>query len=193
MILFFDTETTGKIEKNLSPEHKVQPDLVQLAVLMDSGNSYPVAAINLIVEPNGWSIPEGAARIHRISEGHAKLVGVPRRIVLSIFNMLCKKADTLVAHNLEFDFFVMETAYHREGVPHRLDHLKKICTMKAATPVVQIPKSWKSPNDPWKWPTLTETHAFLFNGETFEEAHNAMVDTVALRRVYYELKKRKAL
>jgi DNA polymerase III epsilon subunit-like protein len=106
---------------------------------------------------------------------------------------MCRHSDCLIAHNIAFDGPVMETAYLREGVPNRLDHLKRICTMKLATPILKLPKPpgrWKpKPGDEFKWPTLTECHQFFF-GEGFDGAHDAMVDVMAMVRVYRELIKR---
>lgn len=194
MILFFDTETTGKLFFDLPPEAACQPDVVQLAaVLTDNEADRVFGQINLVIEPPGparW-IPEDTAKIHGITDSLAKAAGIPRRTALSAFNHLCKHADTLVAHNIDFDAPVMMTAYRREGVPHRMEGIKRVCTMKAATPVLRLPKpeGWSSrPGDEFKWPKLAECYRHFF-GMDFEGAHNAMNDVMAMVAVYQELRK----
>lgn len=192
MILFFDTETTGKLNMRLSPEDPSQPNLVQLGAILMAEGGQICGTLDCIVEPNGWEISEEVALIHRIPQALAVRAGIPRRSVLSVFNHMCKHARLIVAHNIEFDWQVMEVQYHREGVPHRMAHLKKICTMKAATPVCKIPKPFKpSPRDPYKWPSLLETYQFLFGADKIiDSAHSAIADCQALVEIYLEMKKR---
>jgi DNA polymerase III epsilon subunit-like protein len=201
MILFFDTETTGKLDFKSPPSDKHQPDLVQLAAcLTDDAADRIFGQISMIVQPPeapvmraGIQVPwlsEEVAKIHGIDDELARAVGVPRRIALSAFSMFCKQAEKLIAHNMDFDNPVMETAYHREGVRHRMDCMELVCTMKMATPVLKLPKppgKWKpKPGDLYKWPTLTECHQHFF-GEGFDGAHNALNDVFAMIRVYREL------
>lgn len=194
MIVFFDTETTGRLDFKAPPEAPGQPDVVQLAAcLTDDDGDRIFGQINLIIEPpdpeRRW-IPEDLIKVHGISDNIARVAGQPRRTVLSAFNHLCKHADRLVAYNIDFDHPVMLTAYHREGVPHRMDHMQRFCAMKAATPILKLPKppgKWKpNPNDQYKWPSLAEAHQH-FLGEGFDGAHNAMNDVLALIRVYRAL------
>jgi DNA polymerase III epsilon subunit-like protein len=196
VILFFDTETTGRLDFKIPPTAPEQPDLVQLAAcLTDDAAERIYAQISLIIEPPAnapkpW-LSEEVSKIHGIDDEMATAVGVPRRIALSAFSMLCKQAEKLIAHNIDFDSPVMETAYYREGVRHRMDVMELVCTMKMAMPVLKLPKppgKWKSkpPDDLYKWPTLTECHQFFFH-EGLEGAHNAMNDVWAMIRVYREL------
>ncbi len=194
MILLFDTETTGKLDFKAGPDAPQQPDIVQLAAcLMDEKADRVFGQINMIIEPPNpevpW-IPDEVAKIHGISDNIARTAGQPRRTVLSAFNHMCKHADFLIAHNIDFDHPVMLTAYHREKAPHRMDHMRRVCTMKAATPVLKLPKppgKWKpKPGDLYKWPTLTECHQHFF-GIPFDGAHNAMNDVMAMAAVLREL------
>lgn len=187
MNLLFDTETSGKAEFNLTPDDLRQPHLVQLACILADDDAKIHAEVSLIIEPNGWMISEEVSLIHGISHIRAEASGVPRRIALSVFNMLVKKAKRVAAHNLDFDELVMRSQFSREKEHCRIRDVERICTMKIATPVCKIPSQFpKRGRDPYKWPTLTETHQFLFN-KGFDGAHDALVDTRALYRVFFEL------
>lgn len=197
MILFFDTETTGKMNYRANCGDPSQPDLVQLAAcLTDDTTDQIFGQINMIVKPiwkgapnpYEFTIPEEAAEIHGINQEKALRYGIPRRTVLSAFNAMCLAADVIVAHNMAFDDAVMRTAYVRESVTHRLHHLEKHCSMLMATPILKLPKQFKKSNDPYKWPTLDECHRH-FLGAGFDGAHNAMNDVMALIRFYREMRK----
>lgn len=189
MILMFDTETTGKWDFKAHADAPQQPNLVQLAALLCDEGGLIRGQLNVIVTPDGWEISEEVAKIHGITADIAQTFGVPRKVALATFNHLCKAADKLVAHNLEFDEKVMLCQYSREKAPHRMAHMKKICTMRAATPVLKIPKPrGGSARDPYKWPTLTECYKHFFNGKTFDGAHNAMNDVLAMYDVFFKLR-----
>jgi DNA polymerase III epsilon subunit-like protein len=207
VILFFDTETTGKLDYKGDFATPTQPDLVQLAALLyDVASDTVWASINTVVHPHAsadeskvklFTISDEVAEIHKVRHSDAMMFGQPRRTVLSVFNFMCKAATTLAAHNLSFDELLMRVAYHREGAPHRIDGLKKVCTMLAAAPVLKLPKvgkggaPWRgklTPGDEYKWPTLMECYEFFF-GKKFDGAHNAMNDVMAMVAVWKELRK----
>lgn len=192
MILFFDTETTGKLDFKAGPEAAQQPNLVQLACMLMAEGGQVIGQLNCIIQPNGWEISPEVALIHGITNERAKSAGIPMLSCLSVFSHFCKVAKKLVAYNLDFDDVIMQVAYHRAGKPHRMDHLKKICAMRASTPICKLPKpsGWRSkPGDEYKWPSLAEAYAHFFEGKTFDGAHDAMNDVIALIKVYWELRK----
>lgn len=203
-VLFLDTETTGKLDFNQHYSGTDQPDLVQLAACLFNEQSNAVlGSMNVILSPHLgadetkpllFKISPEVTGIHGISQAQAIKFGVPRRSALSLFNFFCRSADAFCAHSADFDKNVILTAYHREDVPHRMDHLKQQCTMKAATPILKLPKPFKtkSKTDLYKWPTLTECYKHYFN-EEFEGAHNAMNDVMAMMRVWLELRKAGAI
>lgn len=192
-VLFFDTETNGKTDFRADYTADHQPHLVQLAAMMIEWNSGMVLGeINCIIKPDGWKVSDEVAAIHGITTERAQDCGIPILSALSVFSQFCLCAKYLVAYNIEFDRTVMQTAYHRVGKPHRLQHLKYVCAMRAATPVVKLPKppGQKSrPGDEYKWPRLSEAYAHFFNGATFDGAHNAMNDVVAMIKVCQEMAK----
>lgn len=178
MYLVFDTETTGKANFDLPPEHESQPRLVQLgAQLLDEG--FVVRAeMNMIVKPSGYTIPEGAANVHGIKTELAEQFGYPEDLVLGQFAVLCTKATVLVAHNLQFDGLIMGRAFSVNPVPVVLPTTKR-CTMHEMTEVCKLPGRMGN----YKWPSLQEAYAKATNGGTFEGAHDAMADVRACARI----------
>lgn len=177
--LYFDTETTGKADFKSPPSALHQPYLVQIgAALVDPKTMERVGAIDLMVQPDTWTIPEAAAAIHGISTDQAKRCGLEPLYVLSAFNAMCLRAERLVAFNIDYDVHVMTTFADRLGKPHRMDMLERRCVMKEMAPVCKIPKTGAyagNPRDPYKWPRLEEAYRHCF-GEPPAAAHNALAD-----------------
>lgn len=185
--LFFDTETTGKFDFKLPPDHPSQPHLVQLAAVLLDDTGTERAGINLLVKPDGWTISEEVVAIHGISEEMATTCGIGLKNVAYLFNALCYQADLLVAHNIDFDRSIMLSVFVRNQIGHRLNKINRYCTMKSATPIVKLPH----PNGgmhSYKWPTLTECMDFFFGEDFSGQAHDAYRDVVACARVYNALK-----
>lgn len=193
--LVYDTETSGFVHDRLPLEHPSQPDLVQLAMLLLDDDARELAAVHVIIKPNGWVIPDQAANVHGITTELAAAVGVPHVLAVALFTNLRALADFTVAHNRAFDERVMATAIHRTGkTPAHPGPTTHYCTKELATPVLNLPPTAKMvaagfTNKP-KPPTLSEAYLYLF-GETLEGAHNAMVDTRACARIFFRLRSMK--
>ena len=186
-ILFFDTETTGKANMKGLPTDPDQPHLVQLGAVLMSYSGDVLSQVDVMVEPDGWSIPPESTGIHGITHELAVDCGLPLKTVMSVFSNLCRKADVLSAHNLDFDELIVRTQYARIGQPPRLDHLTKVCTMKQATPHCKLPSPYRKGE--YKWPSLEEASQFYL-GKSVENAHKAMSDCVALANIFGEMKRR---
>ncbi len=181
MKLVFDTETTGKLNYDLPKTHPSQPRCVQLGAILFDDNNIVRGEINLIIKPDGWTVPKEAADIHGVTTELAEEFGVPIVIALNLFNRFAGMAKTLVAHNYPFDEAILAGEFKRIDRP--ADFMKKnsFCTMKASTPICAIKGARGN-----KWPTLQEAHEFFFK-EKFEGAHDAMADVRACKRIFVEL------
>lgn len=179
--LVFDTETTGKADFKLPPEDPVQPRLVQLGAILYE-DTHVMAELNLIVRPNGFTIPDEAAKVHGITTEKALAFGVDEKLALLCFSALLEKAETLVAHNIQFDGIVIGRAYHIHNliIP---PPAKKVCTMHSMTDVCKI----SGPYGP-KWPSLMEAFVHV-TGSPFDGAHDAMADVRACAKVFQWLNK----
>lgn len=191
-VLFFDTETTGFFQDRLPVDHPEQPYIVQLAAQLCQDDGEPIAGFSFIVDPGIGvvSIPARASAVHGITDERAVQFGVSPEFALSAFTHLYQRADLVVAHNIKFDRGVIEAAISR--------HYKKVmplrkalfCTMEAATPIINLPPTERMKAvgfDKPKPPKLEECIRHFFD-EDFDDAHDAMADVVACRRVYLHLK-----
>jgi DNA polymerase-3 subunit epsilon len=157
---------------------------------LESGKE--LAAVDLIVFPSSWDIPQEAALIHGVSTGLAKRVGVNLDTAVNVFLDLVQVADVIVAHNIVFDRIVMERAVAMvnlamgEEVIDPFEGKALFCTMRAATPIVK--KKGRRPihDKDYKWPKLSECIEFFFE-EQLENAHSAIVDCRAATRILVRL------
>jgi len=187
MILFFDTETTGTISENLSFTDRKQPHIVEIAAILTNDIGDERCSMDLIVDP-GIEIPEKVSQIHGITTKMARKYGVYEQQAVYMFMLLFSKADLLVAHNIDFDIRIVNIQLARMGM-NELHINRTYDTMKETTDLLKIPNSsnLKYPGK-YKRPKLSELHKYLFN-EDFK-AHNALEDTKACKRCFFELKKR---
>ena len=188
MTLVFDTETTGKADLRLPFDHPAQPRIVQIgAQLFDDGWRIR-GELNLILKPEGFTIPASASAIHGITQEIAERYGVHRCGALMMLSELANRAQTIVAHNLDFDRHMVDVETVRHIVEFPAGHEVEFCTMREMTPICKIPS--RNGYSDYKWPRLDEAYRFAFN-EDFDGAHDAMADVRACARIYRWLQERK--
>jgi DNA polymerase-3 subunit epsilon len=186
MILVFDTETTGFVDFRMPPDHACQPHIVQLAAILIDDAGAERASMCVVVKPDGYTIPEKASAIHGITTEIASRVGIPLGAALHPFANLRSLASLVVAHNLDFDEAVIDTAFARQGLT-AISPPERFCTMKAATPICKIPHANPRSETDYKWPKLVECMRHFFD-EGHAGAHDALADVRATSRVYFALK-----
>ena len=193
LILVIDTETCGIPDDRLPDDHPAQPPLVQLGcLLIDEDNGAELATLEVIVRPNGYTIPDAAARVHGITTGLAVAAGLPLSCVVPMYVHLRSRATKIIAHNAEFDLKIMRQAIARNGKAVTLTGPTDFeCTADLATPILNLPPTDRMKrtgygNKP-KRANLMEAHEF-FLGEKFEGAHGAIEDVRACARVYFAIK-----
>jgi DNA polymerase III epsilon subunit-like protein len=184
--LFFDTETTGLPRSWQAPVTALDnwPRLVQLAYLAYDGEGGLLASENVIIRPEGFTIPPDSSRIHGITTERALSEGRDLRGALLQFKALLDEAKYLVAHNMSFDEKIVGAEFLRCGLPDIPAAKRRICTMHGTTEYCALP----GPRG-YKWPKLAELHRKLFSAD-FEEAHNAAADVAATAKCFWQLKER---
>ncbi len=195
MLFFYDTETTGLPDFKAPSDAPQQPHVVQFAgILIDPVTRIERASIDLIVKPDGWTIPDEVAAIHGITNEIAEACGVGERTVADLFLGLRKQATIEVAHNISFDRRIMRIAMlrHLGMTREEIEASEKgaqFCTMRTATPILNLPPTDRMVgagfNKP-KPPKLSECIKHLFD-EDFDGAHNALNDVRACARLYFRL------
>jgi DNA polymerase-3 subunit epsilon len=189
--LFFDTETTGIPDWKTPSDGPDQPHIVQLAAeLVDTETREVIGSMDVIVKPDGWTIPEEMTAIHGISQEHAMEVGIPERDAIAMLLELRSKANLRVAHNRTFDDRIVRIGLKRffdqpnsdETALQPSDSWKEgegYCTCNSSRKLCALPKN--------KLPSLAEAHRILVGAE-LEGAHNAMNDTRGCKSVYFAIR-----
>lgn len=193
-LCFIDTETTGLPLWREPSDDPRQPHLVQFAALLiDADTREERAVVNLIVEPDGWTIPDEMAAIHGITQKMAAESGVEERFITSLFSRLRAISGRLVAHNLGFDKRIMRIAMRRQGFTRGMADEEafpsEVCTMQMAKPVLNVAPTHKMLAAGLKGPknpSLSECYLAFF-GEEHAGAHDALADVRACARLYFHL------
>lgn len=191
LALFFDTETTGLPLFKEPSEHPAQPHIVQLgALLVDLDTRIVHSTIDLIVQPDGWEIPEDVAAIHGITTERALEVGVPEDQALSMFMHLWRRAAVRIGHNETFDARIVRIGLMRHASPQEADLWKAgaaKCTQRIATPILKLPPTEKMVAARMPGPksaNLREAYEY-FMGKPLEDAHSAMADARGCMEVFF--------
>jgi len=187
MYLIFDTETTGLPANYNAPltDFDNWPRLVQLAWQLHDEKGKLLDAKNIIVKPDGFTIPYNSVQIHGITTERALEEGIELKEALAIFQEDIQKAQHGIGHNVEFDYNIVGCEYLRMEKENALEPLPQLDTKLEATNFCAIPGGR---GGQFKWPTLTELHIKLF-GEAFEEAHDAAYDVNATAKCFFGLLK----
>lgn len=194
LALFYDTETSGLPLFSEPSEDPRQPHIVQLAAqLVDLETRRAVAGIDMIVRPDGWTIPDEVAAIHGITTELASLVGAQASIVIGAFMELWEASDLRIAHNEQFDARMLRIALMRHDSAEQADLWKAgpaECTARLSTPICKLPPTAKmvaARRTHFKTPNLGEAYRH-FTGQELVGAHGASVDTQACMAVYFAIK-----
>lgn len=191
--IVLDTETTGLpnllahrgfnklpiYPPYFSLNHYNKSRLVQFSWITYSNNQK--LSNDFIIYPTyTFNIPEICVKIHNISTKKAKQEGFDIHFVLDVFLDLLKNVDKIVAHNIQFDIHVILSECFRHK---RFDVIQEVfkkkweCTMDIGTKYYKYKKQRIS---------LKMLYKKLFNKE-FENAHNALFDTIACDNCYREM------
>ena len=182
-LLFFDTETTGIPEWSTPSDDPCQPHIVEIAAeLVDKESQETIKSMDLLIRPDGWTIPEDVAEeTHGITTEMALEQGVVTETealdqFLDEFWPLC---STRVAFNEPFDARIIRIAMKRFR-PARMDlwrHFSRECVMRMGR--TYCPGRHR----------LQDCHVAIIGGPMPGKPHRAASDTAATRAVYFEILK----
>jgi DNA polymerase III epsilon subunit-like protein len=176
-IAFFDTET-----------HK---DWVcQLAVLITDDLGNEINTFSSLIHSDGRELcMKYCYPVHGISREKSDTYGIHYSSALDIAGELLSLADTIVAHNFSFDErFLRMTAY--DCGPDTLAQVVELFKSRNCICTMQESKSFcglKNVKGQPKPPKLTELYSILFDEEF--DGHDALKDTRATARCFFELRK----
>lgn len=185
------------------------PRVLQIGALLTDNQGKTMGELNVLLLPEGFeNIPVDASNVHGFTTEIIRQCGIDRVAALSAFFSMAERADTLVAHNAEYDMDLMqiEIDYYKNmhnlqeaiGWQEVLSDSKVFCTMLNSRDTLQLPLSAaqasffadKGIDQKYKNPRLIEAYQHFFK-QDFEGAHDAMADVRACRDVFFELHKLK--
>lgn len=190
MFLVFDTETNGLPRNYRVPAEYVDnwPHIVQLSWGIYDKDSTEISFSNYIIKPDNFSITDESTNIHGITNEIANKDGYPIKDVLNEFKNGLRKAQYIVAHNLNFDINVLGAECIRNQIKLSFRKIRKeICTMKLTTSFCKIPFAYSkstAKTNGYKWPSLQELHEKIFH-TTYEHGHNSEFDVKACARCLF--------
>jgi len=186
MVLVVDTETHDLPRSWRAPVTDLGnwPRVVQVAWIEFDASGEERDRFATLVRPDGFTIREGAHRVHGITTARAARDGIPVEEVLDRLTPAIERSNLLVAHNIDFDATVLSAEFLRAGMPDRLRSIDRLCTMKESASYCRIP----GPRGP-KWPRLEELHTHLFSVPP-AGMHDALADAEACARCFFELRRR---
>jgi DNA polymerase III epsilon subunit-like protein len=165
--LIFDCETTGLI---LHPEAKdaLQPRIIEWGGLLVDGQGVELEEFNTFVNP-GIELPERITKITGITQ--EDLIDAPTfKEIAPKLKALFEKADTLIAHNLSFDFGMMNFESMRNGLGEWPRAKEMICTVQ------------EHADGFGHRPKLTELYEFYME-KPLAQTHRAIDDARAVKEI----------
>jgi DNA polymerase III subunit epsilon len=193
MKFFIDTETTGLPNFRIPTSDATQPNVVEIGIILyDEVEKHINAQFGAIIQPSSWYIDNAskAVETHGITHEKAISFGLPEKSVAHIANQMLKKADTFIAYNESFDFFLLQRLFINAGLDTGyLLSIPRECVMKKCTPICKISLTEKqvlAGFSGYKNPKLSEAYKHFFN-EELEMAHSAFADVTATLSIYNEI------
>lgn len=183
-ILVFDVETTGLPQWKLPSLDPSQPRIIEIAAeLVDEENGNVLGAMDLLIRPDGWTIPPEIEALTGITNDQAEKFGVPIAQAMDVFMSLWLAATLRVAHNEPFDARMVRIELARamaedDAVHEMWKNGAKFCTQSHSTKALKIGKTVN----------LREAYQH-FTGEELVGAHRAATDVHGCKTVYFGLKR----
>lgn len=186
----FDTETTGLPQKKLSADHPEQAYPIQLGWITCNTALEPIAEkVVIIAPPPGTIMHPRAQQTHGKSIDYCMRHGVPFEEALKMFRADLDASEVRAAYNIEFDDWIMKTAYLRHNPGTNVDPLKAsfgdtygYCVMKQATAKLQVPNG----NGGYRNLKLHQVYTRITKRKMLD-AHDALGDVRATLTVWREL------
>ena len=205
-ILFYDTETSGKFNFRIPPNHESQPQLMQFATVLTDPEGKALATFAALVKPHReYEVALEAKALHGLTYAMCDSYGVNPHALVLLLNEIIGDVTLIAAHNENFDNNIMqafsysllddshtkvlEAVGNRDEFNSHISSLSKrfcgtprYCTMKASTDICKIPGNYGK----YKWPKLQEAYKHFFHKE-FDNAHDALPDVIACKDVYFAI------
>jgi DNA polymerase-3 subunit epsilon len=190
-LLYYDTETTGLPLYGEPSTDPRQPHITQIAAeLCNAETGETLAAMNFLIKPTDWTIPDDIATLTGITTEKAQAFGVPIEDALNLFFGMWTYNTVRVAHNQPFDARMVRIAMLRDmqiddAIAERWKISPAFCTQAKSTKIVNVARE---PGCKLKTANLREAYKH-FTGLELINAHNAAADVAACKAVYFGIQK----
>ena len=184
--LIFDATPISKPRDYKAPfsDTFAWPKLIHLSWIMLNEEFKPISDYDCIINPEGFSFDENIEKYAKIDKEDIESKGAKLEDVLKQFSKCVDDTEYVFAHNLNVSENVVAAEYLRKGINHNLFKAERFCLMQESTWYCKIP----SKTGGYKWPTLRELHAVLFN-QAYSPSGNARADVIAASRCFIKLMK----
>lgn len=188
MALIIDTETTGLPQRGSLPYGQYPSHeklnmydsarVVQVSMMLCNEHFEQVELKDFIVKADGFTI--GNSEFHGITDKISATKGIPFSKVAEVLSAYLKQVSHIVAHNANFDLFILNSELYRLGMHSLIAELKTkrtLCTMKHTKMIVKIRNNYGI-----KDPSLAELYGYVFK-KNIENAHNSKYDVINLHSI----------
>jgi DNA polymerase III alpha subunit (gram-positive type) len=199
-VLIFDTETNGKIPKEVCSIHEL-PHILQLSFVVYNSVTNRVEEIfdEYIKVKANVEIPQETIDINGVTRKICEEKGIHIIKALCHFYNAFTSCDCVVAHNYDFDSQMINTEIERnltmieKYAPYCINIFNpsfgvySYCTMKAkqSAEICNDVRAKRGDNKT-SWPKLIELYECLFQ-ETPGNLHNSIVDVLVCLRCYLKM------
>jgi DNA polymerase III subunit alpha len=182
MKIIVDTETTGLPPRYqnrsgcIDPSYFLEWDncrIIQIAWIVIDIEGNIVKKADYIIKPSFFIIPDESTAIHGISQEYANKHGAEIKSVLPEFIKDLNMCDTLIAHNIDFDYNVILAELYRYNID--------LCNMKTVYRYCTMRKGSK-PHE--KWQRLEELYKKYFGNAPTLTQHRALNDVIMCKDIY---------
>lgn len=184
MYLIFDTTGTEKpkeLKANFSDIH-LWPKLVHVSWILLDKDLKPIEDFDFIVADEDRKLSKLVLNFAKIDEEDIEKKGKPVEEILKKFNESLDKCDYTIAHNMGMNANSLAAEFLRNTFEVKLFKKESICLMQEGTYITKLPTKYGT----FKWPSLVELHAALFNS-VFTPPGNARADVIAAARCFIKM------
>jgi DNA polymerase III subunit epsilon len=183
MYAVIDTETSGLFDFSKPADAEGQPRLAHLGIIFVDETLQEESIVDLLVKPDGWTMPPDVAAINHLPQELLMEKGLPVAHVLQAYTDAVDRGRIIVCYNSQYDTKIMRGELRRAGMDDRFERTPNICVMRALTDICQIPKA---KGNGFKFPKLSEAMAHF--GIEQHGAHSAGGDARSALELFRVLK-----